>query len=216
MSPAAPPPDLECVVDGARAGALLHPLRGRILALLRAPRSASDVAAELGLPRQRVNYHVRELERAGFLRRAGRRKKRNLTEQRYVATARSYVLSPEVLGPLEADPRAIDDAGSAAYLLALAGRIQRELGRAFHDVQGSGERLPTLSMDAELWFESAEQRARFAAELRDAVAGVVARHAAPGAAERTSEPAYRLVLGCHPIPKRSVEDRGDEREREET
>ena len=77
-----------------RAGALLHPLRQRLLSLSREPASASELARRLGLPRQRVNYHVRKLEAAGFLRPAGRARKGNMIEQKYVATARAYVLSP--------------------------------------------------------------------------------------------------------------------------
>src|SRR5262249_27651458 len=96
-----------------RAAALLHPLRLRLLSMARDPASASEMARRLGLPRQRVNYHVRALERAGVLKAAGRLRKRNMIEQRYVATARAFVLSPRILGPVGADWRAIEDTGSA-------------------------------------------------------------------------------------------------------
>src|SRR5215468_7905780 len=104
---AAGPSELECVIDGTRAAALLDPFRSKLLTLCRAPASASQIAHELGLPRQRVNYHVRELARAGLLRRAGRRRKRNMFEQRYVASARGYVLSPALLGEAGADWRQV-------------------------------------------------------------------------------------------------------------
>ena len=42
-------------------------MRLRILASLRKPSSAAAVARELGRPRRRVNYHVKELERAGLI-----------------------------------------------------------------------------------------------------------------------------------------------------
>ena len=103
-------PDLECVHDLQRAEALLHPLRMRILELAREPASATEMAGRLRMPRQRVNYHVRRLAERGLLRRAGRQRKRNMVEQRYVATARSFLLVPEVLGPLEADWRHVEDA----------------------------------------------------------------------------------------------------------
>ena len=83
-------PDLECVFDEKRAEALLDPLRMRILAIARTPASATEIAARLRLPRQRVNYHVRRLADRGLLRRAGRQRKRNMFEQRYVAAARSF------------------------------------------------------------------------------------------------------------------------------
>ncbi len=131
MEPSArPAADLESVASPRRASALLHPLRSRLLSLARQPASATELARQLGLPRQRVNYHVRALEKAGFLKAAGRRRRRNLIEQRYVATARSYVLSPSLLGPLAADWRTIADTASADYMLALADQVRTDVSLA--------------------------------------------------------------------------------------
>lgn len=106
-----PPASSVCLIDEpAQASVLLHhPLRLNILAALLEPDSATGVARRMNLPRQTVNYHVRELERARLLARAGRRRRRRLFEQLYVATARSYTLSPDLLGPLAADPTQITD-----------------------------------------------------------------------------------------------------------
>jgi DNA-binding transcriptional ArsR family regulator len=187
------------------AAAVLHPLRRRILESLTEPDSAAGLARRLRLPRQRLNYHVRELARAGLLRRAGRRRKRNMIEQRYVATARSYALSPELLGRLGADPRRVEDTFSAAYLLALAAQLQGELGRASREAAAQGKRLTTFSMNSEFRFESAEQRAEFARALEKAVVDVVGRFASPPQrADGSAGPGrpYRLVMGCYPIPPR--------------
>lgn len=182
---------------------MLHPLRQRILESLAEPDSAAGVARRLRLPRQRLNYHVRELARAGLLRRAGRRRKRNMYEQCYVATARGYALSPELLGRLGADPRRVEDTFSAAYLLALAAQLQAELGRASREATAQGKRLTTLSMNSEFRFESAGQRAEFARALEAAVVDVIGRFASP--AQRADGAAgagrpYRLVVGCYPVP----------------
>ncbi len=56
------------------AATVLDGMRLRILAGLREPHSASSVARALGLPRQRVGYHVRALEKAGLLVPAGERR----------------------------------------------------------------------------------------------------------------------------------------------
>src|SRR5688500_4021773 len=88
--------DIELVESVVRAQILLNPLRLEILSRARTPRSGAEIAAELGLGRQAVNYHVRALERAQFLKKAGRHRKRNFYEQRYVATARSYLVTPSV------------------------------------------------------------------------------------------------------------------------
>jgi len=194
---------VELVQDASRASVLLHPLRLHILESLSEPNSAAGLARRLHLPRQKVNYHVRELVRAHFLTRAGRRRKRNMTEQLYVATARGYVLSPEILGRLGADAGRVEDALSAAYLLALTSQAQAELGRVSREAATRGKRLSTLSLNTELRFESAEQRSEFARALQQAVVDVVGRYASPYTRSDGMPGAgrpYRLILGCYPIP----------------
>ena len=110
--------DVAAVGDVRKAAALLaHPLRPRIVALAREPASATELATRLRLPRQRVNYHVRQLARTGFLRRAGQIRKRNLIEQRYVATARAVCAGA-------GDPRATRDDRAPRR-----GRVQRRAPR---------------------------------------------------------------------------------------
>ena len=198
--------------DGVRAAAVLHPLRLRILDALREPDSASGVARRLDLPRQRVNYHVRELARAGFLTRAGQRKRGNMVERRYVATARSYVLSPELLGRLGADPATLADAMSAGHLLALVSRAHAELGHALQRAAAEGKRLATLSMACDVRFENAEQRAWFADELRRAVLEVIDRCASPatdGAGAPATGRLHRLSVGCYAPPPRDAKSEKD-------
>ena len=49
--------------DDARVGAILSPLRRRILDRLhQGPDSATGLSRKLALPRQMLNYHLRELE----------------------------------------------------------------------------------------------------------------------------------------------------------
>ena len=160
--------DLETVDDPDAAAALLHPLKARILRLAREPASATELARRLDLPRQRVHYHVRELERAGLLRRAGRRRRRNLVEQRFVASARSYVLSPALLGPLAADWRAVEDASSPEYLLALTEQVRDDVARAASAAEATGRRASTFSLKAQFRLDSEAQRAAFATALREA------------------------------------------------
>jgi DNA-binding transcriptional ArsR family regulator len=197
------PVDLECLREPRRAAALLHPLRLAVLAEARSAASATEIAGRLGLPRQRVNYHVRALHRAGLLLRAGSRKKRNMTEQRFVASARSFLLSPELLGPAAPARAEFVDRFSAETLLALGGQLLGELARARAEARAADKRLATLSLASELRFESAEQRAEFARALESAVLAVVARHssafARPDGSSAPGRP-YRLLVGCWPIP----------------
>ena len=204
----APGTELECVADPGRAAALIHPMRLAIVALAREPASAAELARRLGLPRQRVNYHVRVLASRGLLRRSGRARRRNMIEQRYVASARGFVLLPDVLGELAADWRRIGDAGTADHLVALAGQIQSDLART---AAATGPRVAALTLKAQFRLETAEQRAAFARELREAVVAVVARHTSPDGhrgARDASGRRYRLVLGCYPYVSETTDEPG--------
>jgi len=205
-----PEREVATISSPGRASALLHPLRLRVMSLARRPVSAAEMARTLGLPRQRVNYHVRALERAGLLRPAGRQRRRNMVEQRYVAAARSFVLSPDLLGPLGADWRDIPDTASADYLLALSEQVRRDLELASSEASAEGKRLATLSLKSQFRFESPAQRAEFAAAVRDAVVGVIARHSSPSRLENgrpgRGRP-YRLVLACYPVPASEAGER---------
>src|SRR5262249_57603453 len=106
-----------------------------------------------------------------------------LTEARLVATASSYVVSPAALGPVAADPDRQRDRLSAGYLVALAARVVREVGQLLRRSEELNKRLATLSIDTEVRFRSAADRAAFTSELTAAVAALVSRYhdeAAPG------------------------------------
>ncbi|HEY1434083.1 MAG TPA: helix-turn-helix domain-containing protein [Thermoanaerobaculia bacterium] len=195
--------DLETITSARRASALMHPLRLRLLSLSREPTSAAELARRLGLPRQRVNYHVRALEGAGFLRRAGRQRKGNMTEQRFVATARAFMLSAGILGPVAADWREIGDTTSPDYLLALTEQVRADIEQAAGEGRAEGQPITTVSLKSQFRFENAAQRAAFVLAVREAVVAVIARHASPNRLENgrpgRGRP-YRLVLACYPIP----------------
>jgi DNA-binding transcriptional ArsR family regulator len=204
-----PATTVESVRDRSRVGALVeHPLRLAILRAAAEPRSATEIAAGLGLPRQRVNYHIGRLRRAGFLLPSERRQRRGLFEQRYTASAKAYVVAPEALGPVAVQPKLVEDRLSAEYLLALAAQTQGELGRALADAGRQGKRVATLSISTEVRFTSPAQRARFARALQKAITRVVGRHTSPSTTAEGAPAAgrlFRLVLGCYPPPATPAE-----------
>ena len=192
--------DLECISDAKTAECLLHPLRLEIVALAREPASSTEIARRLRLPRQRVNYHVRLLAGRGLLRRAGKRRRRNMVEQRYVSASDGYLLSPGVLGAVAADWRRIADAASGSYLLAVGAQMISDVARAMEAGAVRDEVVSTLSLKSQFRFERPEQRAEFARVLREAVVRAIARYTSPDAAPGEEAPGrpYRLVLGCYP------------------
>ena len=75
----------------------LDPIRARLLAELAEPGSASTLADQTGLSRQKANYHLRALERHGLVELVEERRKGNCIERVLRATAASYVISPTAL-----------------------------------------------------------------------------------------------------------------------
>jgi predicted ArsR family transcriptional regulator len=188
-----------CVIDDpATASVALDPMRSRLLSELRTPASAATLAGRMGLARQKVNYHLRTLEHHGLIRVDSKRRWGGLTERRLVATASSYVVSPGALGPVAADPARQVDRLSASYLIALAARVVREVGQLLRRSEELNKRLATLSIDTEVRFRSAEDRAAFSRELTAAVTALVSRYhdeSAPGGRR------HRLVIGAYPKPE---------------
>jgi DNA-binding transcriptional ArsR family regulator len=186
---------VQAVGSTALARALMHPLRLRVLASLREPASATEVGRRLGVARQRVNYHVRELERLGVVREVERVRRRNLVERRFAATADAYVLLPDVLGQLAPDRAqpapggpgppgpvtpvvAMQSAAGAARLLALTARTQSELARAARQAGARGARLTGALLEIEVRLSSAADRARLIEAVGAAVAACAGAPAA--------------------------------------
>ena len=85
---------------------------------------------------------------------------------------------------------------SAKYLIALAARVVREVGQLMRRALASEQRLATLSIDTEIRFRSAAERAAFSEELAASVAGLAARyHDATTAGGR----AHRLIVLAYPL-----------------
>jgi DNA-binding transcriptional ArsR family regulator len=192
----APPLDVEVIDEPAAARAALDPVRARVLAALREPGSATSLAASLALPRQQVNYHLRVLEEHGLVRLVEERPRRGLTERIVIATARAYALSPSTLGECGADPARADRL-SARYLVSVAARMIREVGDLARHADRAGRTLPTLTIDTEIRFATAADRAAFTAELT----ATVRRLAATYHDEHASRGRWhRLVVAAHPSP----------------
>lgn len=186
--------EVDVITEPKAAAIALDDLRSRILAELREPASAAMLAQRLGLPRQKVNYHLRALENHGLVEVTGKRKHGGLTERLMVATAASYVVSPAAMGASAPGPEQMRDRLSAQYLVALGARLMDEVGRMVARV-GGRSRLATLAMDTEIRFAGAEDQAAFARDLAAAVTRLVHEY------HHDEGRRYRLVVASHPLPK---------------
>jgi DNA-binding transcriptional ArsR family regulator len=195
--------DVEVIDDPAAAEASLDPVRARLLAALAEPGSAASLAARAGLTRQKVNYHLRALERHGLLELVEERRKGNMTERVLRATAASYVISPAALASVAPDPDRAPDELSARWMLALAARLVSELGELIGRAGKARQRLATFAIDTEIRFASAADRAAFADELSTAVTKLAGRYH-QGTAE--SGRPHRLVVALHPSITKTTDD----------
>lgn len=195
--------DVQVIEDPAAATVALEPVRSRLLSELAQPASAAALAGRMGIARQKINYHLRTLETHGLVREAEKRKWGGLTERLYVASAASYVVSPGAMGPVSTDPARTVDRLSAGYLIALAARVIREVSVLVRRARESDKRLATLSIDTEIRFKSAADRAEFTRDLANAVASLAARYHDEAAPDGRS---HRLVVMAHPLPYKSPQE----------
>ena len=187
--------DIAVIDDPAAAAIALDPMRSRLLSELVEPSSAGALALRLGIPRQKLNYHLRALEAHGLLELAEERKRGGITERVLRATAVSYVVSPAALGESAADPDLTADHLSARYMVALAGRLMREVGSLAHRARVTGKRPPPTAINTETGFRSAKAcRLRQVAQDGGPCALVARYHHDDGRP-------HRLVVAAHPRPE---------------
>ena len=185
---------LAILQDADAATAALSPIRRRILGALAEPGSATTVGQDLGIARQKVNYHLRALETAGLVEHVEDRRKGNCTERIVRATARHYLIAPSVLGPLEARPARRADRFSSDHLAAVAGRTLSEVAELRARADAAGKRLATLSLETGVRFATPKDQAEFADRLANAVAALVAEYHDESADGRW----FRVTVGAHP------------------
>jgi DNA-binding transcriptional ArsR family regulator len=158
-------------------------VRGRIVELLAgselpAGAVSSVIEREFGISQPAVSQHLRVLRDSG------------VATVRAEGTRRLYTV----------------DRLSASYLTALGARVVREVSDLAKRAAAAGKRLPTLSIDTEIRFRSAAERAAFTNDLTHAVRALAARYhdaSTPGGR------AHRLVIVAHPVPHDSHQQERD-------
>jgi DNA-binding transcriptional ArsR family regulator len=193
---------VQVLTDASQLAAALSPLRLRVLREMQEPQSATTLSPRLGLSRQTLNYHLRELEREGFLEVVEERPRRGCIERMLQVTSRAFVVNPALLGALSDDPDQARDRFSSAFLLATATRLIRDmvvLGRRAHAVD---QRLATFTMDTEVGFESPAAYRAFTEELAAAITTIAARYDSSAPKSRR----FRVVLASHPLVTKSDAD----------
>jgi hypothetical protein len=115
---------------------------------------------------------------------------RGIQEGIYQASARSYWLSPRLVGRLGL--RKARDEMSLGYLLDLMEEVQADVAA----LDRRAPELPSIGVSGEIRVRP-EQRQQFMSELRDALQDLFTRY---GGAEGD---AFRLAVACYPKPSES-------------
>ncbi|MGI5267909.1 helix-turn-helix domain-containing protein [Nonomuraea sp. CA-218870] len=176
----------------------LTPIRRQLLARLREPASAVQLAAELGQPRQRVGYHLKVLEQQELIELVEERRRRGCVERVMRATAKAFLVDPDVLaspGQIDADFTRIADRHAAEHLVEVAAGTVREVTRMAAEADRQGVRLLTFTLEADVRFAEPGDVHRFTDELAEAVSHLAARYDTSGGRP------YRLTAGGHPAPR---------------
>ncbi|WP_431925028.1 helix-turn-helix domain-containing protein [Nonomuraea jabiensis] len=168
-----------------QAEALLKPQRVEVLRQLAEPRTCSEVAERLGQTPQRVYYHVKRLVEAGLVDLVSERKVRGIHEGIYQAGARSYWLSPRLVGRIGL--RKARDELSLGYLLDLMEEVQSDIAA----LDRSAPELPSIGLSGEIRVRP-EQRQEFLNDLQTMLQGLFTRY---GGAEGD---AFKLAVACYP------------------
>ncbi len=187
-------PLVEIIRHPETATVVLRPPRPAILATLREPGSASTVASSLGLPRQRLPYHIRELERVGLLKLVENRRRRGCVERVMQATARHYLVSPEILGELgSVHPADILRLGTFGWapLMAAASRAILDLAVLR---EGLGDQVPALMLPAQVRFSAPTAFNDFVAELTAELTRLCAKYHD----ETASTADHRFFVAAYP------------------
>jgi DNA-binding transcriptional ArsR family regulator len=190
--------EVTVIADPEAAEVSLDPVRARLLAELSEPGSATTLGAKIGLSRQKVNYHLKTLERHGLVELVEERRKGNVTERVLRATALSYVISPAALASVQPDPSRSPDRLSARWMIAVASKLVRDVGELLAGAAKARKRLATFAMDGEVRFASAADRAAFAEELAGAVTALIGKYH-----DETADGgrAHRVIVAVHPSVK---------------
>lgn len=191
--------DVMLIESTEQAGALLSPLRMQLLKLAGEPRTCTEFAESLGESPQKIYYHVKVLERAGAIEKVEERRVRAIPEGLYRATARSYWLSPSLVGRI-GGARQSRDQMSLGFLLSLAEELQAEVGRLAQE----GGDIPSLGFSAQVRLAKPADRDAFLHDVQEAIQSIATKYGAisppPRQADATPD-TFQLILACYPRPE---------------
>lgn len=194
--------EVHFIESASEAAEILRPMRIEILSRLSTPKTCPELAGELGLTTQKINYHMNVLREAGLVTLVDERRKRGTIEGVYQAVAKSFWFSPHMVTQKKDRARAEDQA-SLAYLLKLAEDLQIDIGHLFE--RSEDVSTPSLGVDARIELRDDNQRAEFLQDVKVIFSQLARKYGATDKSETDNGGNYRLMLACY-APNDEVND----------
>lgn len=186
-----------CLIQSPeQAVALLNPLRADIVSRLVEPASAAELARMLHEPPQRMNYHLKALEKTGLIRKVGTRQVRNLVEVLYQAIAKTFVLA-ESLSLSEETIERLKEHGSLAQLITTAEQMKKD-AVALMEHSDKGTEIPSATLQLHIPLKDHEAREAFIAEYVETMKRLVGKYAKAADDNGGSAALYQVMLAVYP------------------
>ena len=190
----------DIVDDAAKARMALSPLRRELLERLSAPASASELGEQMNITRQKLGYHLKQLETAGLIFVAEERQRRGFVEKRYQSRAEALVFDPQIMGNTDQRQNNIMDRYASEHLIQSASAVIRDVTRMRAEADRSEKRLLTFTIEADVGFARPADVESFTEQLAQSVLTIARQFDCD---DSTSRP-YRLTICGHPTaPKPS-------------
>ena len=158
-------PTLSLITDPDQAISLSG-MRRRILEALDEPDSATGLANTLGTSRQKVNYHLRELEKTGFVELAEVRQRRGLEERVMRRTSDVVLVDPAAFSGVDLNKR---DAVGLSGVIATAASLIRQGAAVAAGASESDESVAAATLDGEIRIESPVRLREMLGEIAEIV-----------------------------------------------
>jgi DNA-binding transcriptional ArsR family regulator len=191
-----PVPETFVVSEPEQAAALLHPVRSEIISLLKEPRSATELSKIMNDTAQKVNYHLKALEKVGLVVRAGTRNVRNLVEVLYRSVGRSFLLS-DSLGLSQDTMKKLQDQTALAHVLASAEKMKREAVLLMEQAENADE-IPSAVMNMQISLNGVRERQSFLQDYANMLTELIEKHHHPDGSESRI---FHVSISMYPKPE---------------
>ncbi|OOE12331.1 ArsR/SmtB family transcription factor [Fictibacillus arsenicus] len=188
-------PETFIVTEPEQAAALLHPVRSEIISLLKEPRSATELSKVMNDSAQKVNYHLKTLEKVGLVTRAGTRNVRNLVEVLYRSAGKTFLLS-DSLGLSQETIRKLKDQTALAHVLSLTEKIKRDAVSLMEEAED--EEIPSAVMEMELSLLDVEERQAFLQGYTNMLSELIKKHHNPKPGKSKT---FHVSMAMYPKPE---------------